>query len=154
MSIEAIQADLAPRIGQEIHVSEWLLVSQAQIDAFAAATGDHQWIHTNVARAAEESPWRTTIAHGYLTLSLHPVLRGNGDPSRTPFPGVRAVINYGLNRLRFMSAVRAGARIRGRYKLLALDTFVGGLQLTEEFTVEIEGARKPACVAEVLTRLY
>lgn len=154
MSIDPVRADLLAKVGQETHVSDWLEITQERINAFAAATGDFQWIHTQPERAAKESPWRRTIAHGYLTMSLYPMLRGIVDEAKPPYPGVRTVINYGMNKLRFVNAVREGARVRGRTKLLAVDDFKGGLQLTEEFTVELEGETKPALVGEVLMRLY
>jgi acyl dehydratase len=154
MSIENTRATLLAQVGQEIHVSDWLQVTQERINAFASATGDFQWIHTNPERAAKESPWRKTIAHGYLTLSLYPLLRGIVDEGKPPYEGVRTVINYGMNKLRFVNAVREGSRVRGRSKLMAVDEFKGGLQITEEFTVELEGETKPALVGEVLMRLY
>ncbi|MDH5273930.1 MAG: MaoC family dehydratase, partial [Gammaproteobacteria bacterium] len=100
-AMQRVLAELQPRIGQEIHRSDWLLVSQQRINEFAQATGDHQWIHTDPVRAARESPWKTTIAHGYLTLSLYPLLRGLVDAGQPLFPGVTRVINYGLDKLRF-----------------------------------------------------
>jgi acyl dehydratase len=146
--------ELQGRIGQEVHVSDWLEITQARIDAFAAATGDHQWIHVDPERAARESPWKGTIAHGYLTLSLYPMLRGLVDAREPPFPGVRQVINYGLDRLRFPAAVLSGSRVRARCMLLKVEAVAGGLQLTEQYTVEIEGQPKPACVAEAIMRAY
>ncbi|HXQ31027.1 MAG TPA: MaoC family dehydratase [Steroidobacteraceae bacterium] len=154
MAIEQARATLQQQIGREVHLSDWLTITQARIDAFAAATGDRQWIHVDAERAASESPWRRTIAHGYLTLSLFPLLRGVAEDGQVPYPGVRAVINYGINTLRFMNAVREGARIRGRSVLVAVEEFRGGIQVIEEMTVEIEAESKPACVAEVLLRLY
>ena len=154
MSIEATSAQLASQVGHEVHVSDWVEVTQARIDAFAAATGDYQWIHTDPERAARESPWRGTVAHGFLTLALVPLLRGVAEDGAARYPGVRRIVNYGLNRVRFTNAVRAGARVRGRAKLLAVEEFRGGLQLTEEITVEIDGHARPACVAEVIARLY
>jgi acyl dehydratase len=155
MSVQQAVATLQPLVGQEIHVSDWLAVGQERVDAFADATGDHQWIHVDPERAARESPWRAPIAHGYLTLSLYPMLRGIVEEGKPLFPGVRNVINYGINKLRFVNAVKVGARVRGRSKLLAIEEVKGGgLQLTEEFTVEIDGESKPACVAEVIMRLY
>ena len=154
MSIENVRAALLAQVGQDIHASDWLQVTQERINAFAAATGDFQWIHTNPERAAKESPWRKTIAHGYLTLSLYPLLRGIVEEGKPPYEGVRTVINYGMNKLRFVNAVREGSRVRGRSKLVAVDEFKGGLQITEEFTVELEGETKPALVGEVLMRLY
>ncbi len=154
MTLEATRALLEARLGQEVHLSDWVEVSQARIDAFADATGDRQWIHVDPARAARESPWKTTVAHGFLTLALLPVLRGVEDGGADRFPGVRRIINYGLNRVRFMNAVPAGARVRGRARLVALEPFPGGLVLTEEMTIEVEGETRPACVAQTIARLY
>jgi len=154
MSIENVRAELLAKVGQEIHVSDWLQMTQERIDAFAAATGDFQWIHTDPERAAKESPWRRTIAHGYLTMSLYPMLRGIVSEGSPPYPGVRTVINYGMNKMRFTNAVREGAKLRSHTKLLAVEDFAGGLQITEEFTVELEGEKKPACIAEIVMRLY
>jgi acyl dehydratase len=154
MSLEQSRAQLQALIGRESHCSDWLEVTQRRIDDFAAATGDHQWIHVDPARARAESPYGSTIAHGYLTLSLYPVLRGLVDEARPVMPGVLRVINYGINKLRFPNAVRVGARVRGRSTVAAVEDIPGGLQLTEQFTVEVEGESKPACVAEVVMRLY
>ena len=114
MSQQRLLEELRGRIGEDVHVSDWFTVTQQRIQAFADATGDHQWIHVDMERAARESPWRTTIAHGYLTLSLFPMLRGLAADGRPPYPGVLQGINYGLDRLRFPNAVRAGTRIRAR----------------------------------------
>ncbi len=154
MSLETVRAELGQQIGQDIHVSDWVEITQDRVNAFATATDDHQWIHTNPARAAAESPWSTTIAHGYLTLSLYPMIRGIVEEGRPAFAGLKQVINYGLNKVRFTNAVKVGARVRGRSKLVAIDDFKGGFMLTEEFTMEIEGEKKPACVAEILMRYY
>jgi acyl dehydratase len=108
----------------------------------------------NPQRAAQESPYKATIAHGYLTLSLYPYLRGLVDESRPLFPGVRNVINYGINKLRFPNAVTVGSRIRARCRILAVEDVKNSLQLTEEYTVEIDGQSRPACVAECVMRLY
>jgi acyl dehydratase len=129
-------------------------VTQDLVDGFAAATGDRQWIHTDPERAAAESPYGGTIAHGYLTLSLYPMLRGLVDGSKPLLPGVTNVINYGLNKLRFPNAVRVGTRIRARCTLLAVEAVKGSLQITEQYAVEIEGEERPACVAECVMRLY
>jgi acyl dehydratase len=154
MSQQQVLESLQARIGQEIHTSDWLEITQSRIDAFAAATGDHQWIHVDPARAARESPWKATIAHGYLTLSLYPMLRGLVAADPPVFPGVRQVINYGLDKLRFPSAVLSGSRVRARCVLLKVEAVTGGLQVNEQYTVEIEGQPKPACVAEAIMRLY
>jgi acyl dehydratase len=141
---------LSTRIGEEIAVSDWLEVTQGRIDQFADATGDHQWIHVEPARAATESPFKTTIAHGFLTLSLlSPLIRES-----LRFTGMRMAINYGLNRVRFVSPVPAGARIRAQTTLGAVDTITGGYQVTWQVTIEREGGGKPACVAEWVVRYY
>jgi acyl dehydratase len=154
MALEQALAALTAQIGKETHVSDWLVVDQGMIDAFGSATGDRQWIHTDPVRAARESPYKTTIAHGYLTLSLYPLLRGLVDESRPVAPGVQRVINYGINKLRFPNAVPAGSRVRARCKLLSVNEVKGSLELVEEYTVEIEGQERPACVAECVMRLY
>jgi len=151
---DALLETLRKQIGTELHVSDWVVVTQERIDAFAAATGDHQWIHVDAERASRESPYGTTIAHGYLTLSLYPYLRGLVNPEKPVFPGVKTVINYGLNKLRFPNAVRAGAHIRGRSELVDVQPAKEALQVTELFTAEIEGETRPGCVAEVIMRLY
>jgi acyl dehydratase len=154
MALADTLADLSGKTGTEVHVSDWLTVTQDMIDDFARATRDHQWIHVNPGRAAQESPYKATIAHGYLTLSLYPYLRGLVDERKPLFPGVRNVINYGINKLRFPAAVTVGSRIRARCKILSVEDVKNSLQLTEEYTVEIEGQSRPACVAECVMRLY
>ena len=154
MSQQEVLERLQSQVGQETHVSDWVTVTQERINAFADATGDHQWIHVDPERAARESPFKATIAHGYLTLSLYPMLRGLVAADRPVFPGVRQVINYGLDRLRFPSPVVAGSRIRGHCVLQKVEPVTGGLQVTEQFTVEVEGQPKPGCVAEAIMRLY
>ncbi len=154
MGLAETLTELQGKIGEEIHVSDWLTVTQELVDEFAKATGDHQWIHVDPERAAKESPFGTTIAHGYLTLSLYPQLRGLVDEDKPLFPGVTNVINYGLNKLRFTNAVKVGSRIRARCKLLGAEEVKNSLQMTEQYTVEIEGEERPACVAECIMRLY
>jgi acyl dehydratase len=154
MSQQSLLEDLKRRVGEEVHVSDWLEVTQERINAFADATGDHQWIHVDLDRARRESPWGGTIAHGYLTLSLYPMLRGLVAPGQPIYPGVQRAINYGLDKLRFPSPVPAGSRIRARCKLLKVEEVPGGLQFTEQYTVEVEGQPKPACVAEAIMRAY
>ncbi|HET7203501.1 MAG TPA: MaoC family dehydratase [Steroidobacteraceae bacterium] len=152
--LQTVLEQLQGRVGQEIHRSDWLEVTQERIDAFAAATGDFQWIHVDPARALRESPYKTTIAHGYLTLSLYPLLRGLVDADTPLFPGVQRVINYGLDKLRFPNAVRVGSRVRARCVLLKVEEVPGGLQMSEQYTVEIDGEAKPACVADAIMRAY
>ncbi|HJP37673.1 MAG TPA: MaoC family dehydratase [Gammaproteobacteria bacterium] len=154
MPLAEVLADLNKRIGEETHLSEWLPVTQELIDMFASATGDKQWIHVDEHRAKTESPYGTTIAHGYLTLSLYPLLRGLVDAEKPIFPNVKNIINYGLNKLRFTNAVKVGSKIRARCTLIAAEEIKNSLQLTEQYTVEIDGQDRPACVAECVMRLY
>jgi acyl dehydratase len=151
--MSTLYEQLQTRVGQEVHLSDWLTVTQQRIDAFANATGDRQWIHVDPARAAAESPWGTTIAHGYLTLSLYPWLRGLVAPEPI-YAGVRQVINYGLDRVRFPNAVRVDSRIRVRCVLSQVEAVTGGVQTNEQATFEIEGEAKPACIAQAIMRLY
>ena len=136
--------------GQEIGVSDWVEITQDRINAFADATGDHQWIHINVERAKTEMPGGKTIAHGYLTLSLIPWLTGG----MLRIDGVTRGINYGSNKVRFTNMVPVGSRVRARQKLLAAEPKAGGLQLTNEVTIEVDGAQRPACVAETISLIY
>ena len=148
--IEGIE-HLRELTGQEIAVGDWFEVSQPRIDAFGEATEDRQWIHIDAPRAAVESTYGSTIAHGFLTLSLLSHLSREAIDIRS---GFRMRINYGLNRVRFPSAVPAGARIRGRFTVGAVEDVRDAVQVTLEVTVEIEGGAKPACVAEWVIRLY
>lgn len=143
--------ELRALIGQEIAISDWLAVTQERINQFADATSDHQWIHIDTERTKNESPYGTTIAHGFLTLSLLVPLMESALQFKMP---VKMGLNYGLNRVRFVSAVPAGSNIRARVVLQALEDFAGGHQFTWQVTIEVEGMSKPACVAEWLTRRY
>ncbi len=149
MKHHATLASLQPLVGQDIGTSEWTTITQVQIDQFAQATGDHQWIHTDPARAAT-GPFGQTVAHGFLTLSLVPMLFESGFE----IADVKLGINYGLNRVRFTAPVPAGGRVRGQFKLIAFEPLAGGAQLTVQVTIELEGSAKPACVAETLSRRY
>lgn len=142
-------ASLQPLVGQDIGTSDWVTVDQARIDQFAQATGDHQWIHVDPVRAAA-GPFGTTVAHGFLTLSLVPLLFDSGFA----IGDVKMGVNYGLNRVRFTAPVPAGGRVRGQFKLLAYEPLAGGAQLTVQVTIELEGSPKPACVAETVSRRY
>ena len=143
--------ELLGLVGQEIGVSDWITVGQDRIDRFAEATGDRQWIHVDVDRAAKEMPAGRTIAHGYLTLSLIPVMIA----AIFRVEGLRQSLNYGSNRVRFTQPVPAGASLRGRYRLIqARPISDGGMQITGEVTVELEGSSRPACVAEIVAVLY
>ena len=143
-------AELANYAGKEVGISDWLEVSQERIDQFAEASEDRQWIHIDRERAVSESPFKTTIAHGFLTLSLLSVLARLA----ISVGGVRMGINYGFNRVRFVSPIPAGARIRGRFTLANVEEIKGGVQSTWSVTVEREGSDKPCCVAEWLVRYY
>lgn len=143
-------ADLKPLVGQELAVSDWFPVSQQRIDQFAEATGDHQWIHVDPVRAAK-GPFGATIAHGFLTLSMLPLLLETAVDIRD----VKMGVNYGLNRVRFTAPVPVGSELRGRIRLLAFDDLPdGGVQLTTEVTIERKGSDKPACIAESISRRY
>ncbi|MEY3464460.1 MAG: MaoC family dehydratase [Gammaproteobacteria bacterium] len=147
-------ATLLPKVGTEVHVSDWLTVTQSRIAAFADATGDPQWIHIDAERARRESPYGAPIAHGYLTLSLHTMLRGLVSADTPVAPGVKNVINYGLNKARFPNAVRVDSRIRGRFTLVKVEAVApNALQITEQYTAEIDGQPKPGCIAEGVMRL-
>ena len=141
--------DLAPLVGQEIGVSDWIAVDQPRIQAFADATEDQQWIHTDPDRAAA-GPFGTTIAHGFLTLSLLPRFYETAFRVRE----VRMGINYGLDRVRFPAPVPVDSRLRGRFVLKRLELIGGGVQMMVEVTVEREAGGKPVCIAESLTRQY
>jgi acyl dehydratase len=143
--------ELLKHVGRELGPSEWLTVEQAQIDRFAEATGDHQWIHVDVARAAREMPGGKTIAHGFLTLALVPRLAATLLHVTRRTRG----INYGSNKVRFTNAVPAGARIRLRQRLAEVVEVPGnGVRITSEMTVELEGQERPALVAEVIGVQY
>lgn len=141
--------DLQPLVGEEVGVSEWITVTQERIQLFADATGDHQWIHLDAERAAE-GPFGTTIAHGFLTLSLLPEM----GASAMEVLDTRMGVNYGLGKVRFPSPVPSGSRVRGRFKLLKYEPLDGGAQITTECTMEREGSDKPVCVAESIARRY
>jgi acyl dehydratase len=147
---------LRPQFGQELAIGEWLEIDQARIDAFAAATGDNQWIHIDPERAAKESPYGTTVAHGFLTLALLPYLTGGNSPDylRRHFPGMRLRVNYGLNKLRFPAPVKCGDRVRARTTLKEATALEQGLEVTYLFTVDVEGGSKPALIAEQVVRVY
>ena len=145
-STEALEAAL----GTEVAVSEWVTITQDRVNQFAKATDDPQWIHVDVDRAKASSPFGGTIAHGFLTLSL----LGRFYDRHLTLPFCAMGINYGLNRVRFTSPVRAGQRVRGRFLLSSLEDITGGIQMIFTVTIEIEGESKPACVAESLVRQY
>ncbi|MFI5057297.1 MAG: MaoC family dehydratase [Candidatus Acidiferrales bacterium] len=137
--------------GREIGMTDWLVVTQERIQRFAEATEDRQWIHLDRERAERESPYGTTIAHGFLTLSLLSFLMKQTIQIKS---GVRMAVNYGLNRVRFPSPVRADSKIRGRFSLTAIKELPEGIEAVFSVTVENDGADKPCCVAEWIVRYY
>jgi acyl dehydratase len=140
---------LQSRVGEHLATSPWLTIDQRRIDLFAEATGDHQWIHVDPVRAAA-GPFGTTIAHGFLTLSLLPELAEKA----LHIDDVKMGVNYGLNRVRFTAPVPSGSRLRGRIVLKAYEAIQGGAQLTMEITIEREGSDKPVCIAEAVSRRF
>jgi acyl dehydratase len=144
-------AGLRELVGSHLGHSEWLEVTQERVNTFADATGDHQWIHVDAERAKAESPFGGPIAHGYLTLSLGPVLM----PQILTVSGIRMGVNYGLDKVRFLNPVPVGANLRLGAELTKVDELPGnGAQVYMTFTFEIEGVDKPACVAEIIFRYY
>ncbi|GAB3648166.1 MaoC family dehydratase [Streptomyces sparsus] len=141
--------ELRAAVGEVLGPSDWLEVDQKRIDLFADATGDHQWIHVDPQRAAE-GPFGTTIAHGYLTLSLLPAL----VPRVMRVEGVRMGVNYGTNKVRFPAPVPVGSRLRATVRIADVSEVKGGVQLAAEVTVERDGGEKPVCVAESVSRFY
>lgn len=144
--------ELSTKVGETIGTSEWVEVTQEKINQFADATGDHQFIHVNE-EAAKMTPFGGTIAHGFLTLSLIPMLRAKSDCPRPE--GVKMGVNYGGNKVRFLAPVRSGKRVRGHFKLLELvEKRPGQWQETMETTIEIEGEDKPALIAEWMSQFF
>ena len=138
--------DAKALVGEEVGLSDWAVIDQHRVDQFAEATADHQWIHVDTERAAKEMPDGKSIAHGYLTLALIPALTGNFIEVKN----LARAINFGLNKVRFYAPVPVGSRVRGRAKVLQARQRAGALLLTSEVRIEVEGQRKPACVAETL----
>jgi acyl dehydratase len=147
--IPRLQA-LAGFVGRELAVSEWVELTQQHIERFAEVTGDRQWIHTDAERARRESPYGTTIAHGFLTLSLLSQMM----QQTVRVEGVRLAINYGLNRVRFPTPARAGSKVRARFTLQSLKDLGSGVEAVYGVMVEAQGEAKPCCVAEWIVRYY
>jgi acyl dehydratase len=143
-------AEMKARVGEDLGASEWVLVDQTMIDKFADATGDHQWIHVDVERAKREMPNGTTIAHGFLTLSLVAMLSGQTHDIRNRSRG----INYGSNKVRFTAPVPSGSRVRLHQKLVNVEDIPGGVRMTFDSRMEIEGQSRPALVAETISLAY
>ena len=142
--------DLTGLSGQEVGVSDWLLIDQDRINKFADATNDPQWIHIDIERAKKEMPGGKTIAHGYLTLSLIPFFASQ----ILRITGISRGINYGSNKVRFTNMVPVGSKVRARQKIMSAEPRAGGVQVISEFTIEIEGQDRPACVAETIGLLF
>lgn len=142
--------------GKEVSIGDWLLIDQDRINAFAKATGDLQWIHIDPERAAVDSPYKSTVAHGFLTLSLLPLLTRSNEVGQFEknYPGMRLRVNYGLNRVRFPAPVKPGDMVRARTKVIDATVAGDGVEISYQLTIEIEGNDKPACVAEQLVRVY
>ena len=149
MRVFASLDELGKAVGEQLGYSDWHTVTQDQINAFADATGDHQWIHIDL-EAAAKGPFGTTIAHGFLTLSLIPMLVV--QVSRVN--GIRMGVNYGLNKVRFPAPVPVGSKLRAGVKVLSFGEIPGGAQAVNEVTIEREGGDKPCCVAETVVRYY
>ena len=143
-------SQLGGLVGREVAISDWLVITQDRINAFADATGDHQWIHVDSGRARAETPFGATIAHGFLTLSLLSALMRDAITVEGP----RMTLNYGLNRVRFVSPVTSGSRVRARVALATIDDMGDSIQVTWGVTIEREGGDKPAVVAEWIVRYY
>src|SRR5690606_17127339 len=142
-------AEMANHVGEELGVSDWMVVTQEMIDKFADATGDHQWIHVDRERA-EKGPFGGTIAHGFLTLSLTPVFM----PQLVRYEGFSMGVNYGCNKVRFPAPVPVGSKLRARARVESVTDVPGGVQSVVTLTFEVEGQEKPSCVATVLLRHY
>jgi acyl dehydratase len=142
--------ELRTLVGQPLGTSDWFEITQQRVDAFADGTGDHQWIHCDPERARRESPYGTTVAHGFLTLSLCNTL----SQQAFTIEGVKMMLNYGLNRVRFPNPVKVGSRVRMTSELLELKETRGAVQAICKQTFEVDGDGKPACVAETIVRLF
>ncbi len=142
--------ELEALVGQEVAVSDWISVTQEQVNLFADATGDHQWIHVDVERARQELPSGGTVAHGFLTLALIPQMMGQS----ISLGKFKMLLNYGLNRVRFPAPLPVGGKVRGHILLQSLEEIPGGAQVVWQVTLELEGGAKPVCVAEFIVRRY
>ncbi|NLS14563.1 MaoC family dehydratase [Vibrio sp. SM6] len=146
--------ELNAQLGEVIHTGDWILVDQERINQFGAVTEDMQWIHTDPERAAQESPFKTTIAHGFLTLALLPRLTDSVDPENSLFPTAKLVVNIGLNQVRFPYPVKAGNNLRAVSRLTKVTPIKKGIEVEREIKVEIEGVRRPAAVVTSVIQLH
>lgn len=152
--VESMLKKLEAQVGQETFIGDWFTVDQECINQFAQVTGDQQWIHTDPIRAAKESPFKTTIAHGFLTLALLPKLTDSVDDTNNPYPEAKMMVNYGLNQVRFPFPVKSGTRVRARKKIINLTPMKKSIEIVNEISLEVENSKRPACVAETVLRLY
>lgn len=152
--LKAVYERLNPSLGEETFVGEWYTLTQQTIDEFAQVTEDQQWIHTDPERAATESPFKSTIAHGFLTLSLIPKLTNTIQPEKAEYPEARMIVNVGLNKVMFLTPVKTGKRIRARTRVIKLVPLKRGLEIVREVRIQVENSSRPACVAEIVIRLY
>tara|TARA_Y100000590_G_scaffold3809_1_gene5015 strand:- start:1009 stop:1683 length:675 start_codon:yes stop_codon:yes gene_type:complete len=151
---ERTYENLKKQIGQETYVGQWQIIDQNCINQFADVTGDQQWIHTDPSRAKKESPFKTTIAHGFLTLALLPKLTDTINEKINFYPEARLVVNYGLNQVRFPFPVKSGSRVRARIRLKNVVPLNKSIEVINEISVEVEYRKRYACVAETVLRLY
>ena len=150
---ELVRQQLVKTLGEVIYVGDWAEVDQERINGFADVTEDNQWIHVDEERAKNESAFKSTIAHGFLTLSMLPKLTGVVDSEEGPYPGCKMVVNLGLNQVRFPSPLKAGTRIRATKKVTSIEIVKRGLIVEEDVVVEIENSKRPACIARPVYRL-
>ncbi|PMH43265.1 dehydratase [Vibrio sp. 10N.286.49.B3] len=151
---QALYEELQFQVGEVMHIGDWLSVDQERIDKFAEVTQDMQWIHTDPERAEAESPFKTTIAHGFLTLALLPKLTDSVDPENPLFPTAKMVVNLGLNKVRFPYPVKSGCNLRAKSTLLKVTPIKKGLEIEREIRIEIEGIRRPGCIAVSVIQLH
>ena len=151
---ERVYKELKEKLGQEIFAGKWETIDQDCINQFAEITGDTQWIHTDPERAKKESPFKSTIVHGFLTLSLIPKLTNTISSGRNLFPEARMVVNYGLNQVRFPYPVKSGSRVRARTRIIGVQPKNNSIELINEISIEVENRKRFACVAETVFRLY
>ena len=151
---ERVYKELKEKLGQEIFAGEWETIDQDCINQFVEITGDTQWIHTDPERAKKESPFKSTIVHGFLTLSLIPKLTNTISSGRNLFPEARMVVNYGLNQVRFPYPVKSGSRVRARTRIIGVQPKNNSVELINEISIEVENKKRYACVAETVFRLY
>jgi len=144
---------LKNKLGKETFLGEWYLIDQDCINQFAKATGDNQWIHTDSERAKVNSPFKSTIANGFLTLALIPKLTETIDPEKTPYPEAKMVVMYGLNKVRYLYPIKSGSRVRARIHLLGLTPLKHSIEVVNKVSIEVENRSRPACIAETVLRL-